>query len=164
MTVRGRIPPDNVILTGGLGWLPLAARAVGTAAGAEPLVVDPSAAARGALLLARGDAVLVPPAERRPVAVPFSRVRDGLLEEVDVLLPWTEPFAEFPGGPLMLDGEELAVLVAGHAKVARLRGLLPGPHLIGVRPAWPGPGVLVVRPATGGGPVHVVPLAELTAD
>ena len=162
MTVRGRIPPDYVVLTGGLGWLPLAARAAGTAAGAAPLVADPGAAARGALLLARGDAVLVPPAERGPVAVPFSRVRDGLLEEVDVLLPWTEPFAEFPGGPLMLDGEELAVLVAGHAKVARLHGLLPGPHLIGARPAWPGPGVLVVRPATGGGPVHVVPLAELT--
>jgi hypothetical protein len=163
MAVRGRIPPDYIVLTGGLGWLPLAARAAGTAAGAAALVAGPDAAARGALLLAYGDAVLVPPAERGPVAVPFSRVRDGLLEEVDGLLPWTEPFAEFPGGPLMLDGEELAVLVAGHAKVARLRGLLPGLHLIGARPAWPGPGVLVVRSATGGGPVHVVPLAELTA-
>ena len=162
-TVHGPDEPDYVILAGGLGWLPLAARAAGTAAGAAALVAGPDAAARGALLLARGAAVLAPPAERNPAAVPISQVRDGLLEQVNVPLPWTEPFAAFPGGPLMLDGEELAVSVAGHAKVARLRGLLPGPHLVGVRPAWPGPGVLVVRPATGGGPVHIVPLAELTA-
>jgi len=163
LAVRGRVPPDHVVLSGGLSWLPLAMRAAVTAAGAAPLMAGPNAAARGALLFARGDAALVPSAERGPVAVPVSRVRDGLLEQVDVLLPWNEPFAGFPGGPLVLDGEELALSVAGHAKLARLRGLLPGPHLIGARPAWPGPGVLVVRPAAGGGPIHVIPLTELTA-
>ena len=160
--VRGAVPSDHVVLSGGLSWLPLAARAAGYAAGAAPLVAGPDAAARGALLFARGDAALVPPAERGPVAVPVTWMRDGLLEEVSVPLSWTEPFAAFPGGPLFLDSEELAVSVAGLAKVARLRGLVPGPHLIGARPAWAGPGVLVVRSAVGDGPVHVVPLAELT--
>jgi hypothetical protein len=161
--VRGAVPSDHVVLSGGLSWLPLAARAAGSAAGTAPLVAGPDAAARGALLFSRGDAALVPPAERGPVAVPVNRVRDGLLEEVSVPLSWTEPFAAFPGGPLILDSEELAVSVAGLAKVARLRGLVPGPHLIGARPTWPGPGVLVVRPAVGDGSVHVIPLAELTA-
>jgi len=54
------------------------------------------------------------------------------------------------------------VSVAGLTKVAWLRGLVPGPHLIGARPTWPGPGVLVVRSAVGDGPVHVISLAELT--
>jgi hypothetical protein len=161
--VRGRVAPDQVVLIGGLSWLPLVARAAETAAGRAPLVAGLDAAARGALLFARGDAALVPPAERAPVAVPVSRVRDGLLEEVSVLLPWNEPFAAFPGGPLVLDSEELAVSVGGHTKVARLRGLAPGPYLIGARPAWPKAGVLVVRSAAGDGPVHVIPLAELTA-
>lgn len=161
--VRGHVPPDNVVLAGGLSWLPLALRAAGAAVGAAPVMAGPGAAARGALLLARGDAALVPSAERGPVAVPVNWVRDGFLEEVNVLLPWNEPFATFPGGPLVLDSEELTLSVAGSAKVARLPGLRPGPHLIGARPAWPGPGVLVVRPTAGAGPLHVVPLAELTA-
>jgi hypothetical protein len=162
-TVRGTVPSDYVVLSGGLSWLPLAARAAGSAAGAAPLVAGPEAAARGALLFARGDAALVPPGERASVAVPVTRVRDGLLEEVSVPLSWTEPFAAFPGGPLILDREELLVSVAGLAKVARLRGLVPGPHLIGARPTWPGPGVLVIRPVVGDAPVHVIPLSELTA-
>lgn len=109
------------------------------------------------------DAALVRTAEHGHVAVPVNQVRDGLLEEVSVPLSWSEPFAAFPGGPLKLDSEKLTVSVAGHAKTAWLRGLVPGPHLIGARPAWPGQGVLVVRPAAGDGPVHVIPLADLTA-
>ncbi len=73
-------------------------------------------------------------------------------------LSWSEPFADFPGGPLTLDGEELALSVDGDQKTARLRGLVPGPYLIGARPSWPGAGVLVVRPAAGSGPAHIVPL------
>jgi hypothetical protein len=161
--VRGRIAPDYVVLTGGLSWLPLTGVAASVAAGAEPLLAGPHAAARGALLLAQGKAALAPPAERRPVAVPFNWIRDGLLEEVSVPLSWSEPFATFPGGPLTLDGEELALSVARDPKTARLRGLVPGPHLIGARPSWPGAGVLVVRPAAGSGPALIVPLGELTA-
>jgi hypothetical protein len=80
-----------------------------------------------------------------------------------VPLPWTESFAAIPGGPLVLDSEELVVSVSGQVRVARLRGLVSGPHMIGVRYAWPGPGVLIVRPTAAGGAVHVIPLAELAA-
>lgn len=161
--VRSRVPPDHVVLAGGLSQLPLAPLAAGIATDTAPLVADPDAAARGALMFARGDAVLVRPGEPDHVTVPVNLVRDGLLVEVDVPLPWSEPFADFPGGPLILDREELTVSVAGHAKTARLHGLVPGPHLIGARPAWPGLGVLVVRPVAGDGPVHIVSLAELIA-
>lgn len=160
--VRGRVRPDHVVLAGGLSQLPLAPRAAGIATDTAPLVADPDAAARGALMFARGDAALVPPGDGGHVSVPVNLVRDGLLEQVEVPLPWSEPFAAFPGGPLRLDREELTVSVAGHERTARLRGLVPGPHLIGARPAWPGPGVLVVRPAADDGPVHVVSLAELS--
>ena len=77
-------------------------------------------------------------------------------------LPWTAPFAALPDGALTIDRDELELIVAGQPRTARLRGLVPGPHRVGVRPAWPGPGVLVVRPVTGDS-AHVVPLASLTA-
>jgi hypothetical protein len=169
--VRGDTRPDHIVLTGGLGWLPLAASSAASAAGlgsggtgaagAKPEVLGPEAAARGALLFVRGDARLAPPAAREPVAVLMNRIRDGLLEEVSVTLPWTESFAAFPGGALTVDSEELQVSVAGQPRIARLPGVVPGPHLIGLRAAWPGPGVLVVRPATGDGAPHVIPLADL---
>lgn len=169
--VRGDARPDHVVLTGGLGWLPLAALGAASAAGlgaggagpaeAKPVVLAPDAAARGALLFARGEARLAPPTGREPVAVPVHRIRNGLLEEDSVTLPWTEPFAAFPGGALAVDSEELQVTVAGRAHTARLRDVVPGPHRIGLRPAWPGPGVLVVRPATGDVVPHIVPLTEL---
>ena len=171
--VRGDTHPDHVVLTGGLSWLPLAALCAASAAGLEsgrtgtmgvkPVVLSPEAAARGALLFARGEARLTPPAGRETVAVPVHRIRDGLLEEDSVTLPWTEPFATFPDGALIVDSEELEVSVAGRPHTAQLRDVVPGPHLIGVRPTWPGPGVLVVRPATGAGAPHVVPLADLAA-
>jgi hypothetical protein len=85
-------------------------------------------------------------------------MRDGLLEEVSVTLPWTESFAAVPGGALTLDNrEELDLTVGGQARVARLRGLAPGRYLIGLRAAWPGPGVLVLRPVTGDN-VHIIPM------
>lgn len=159
-TASGESPPDAVVLTGGLGWLPLAARAVADATGSPPEVTGPGAAARGALLFARGEALLAPPARCPEVTVPASRVRDGLLEEVDVPLPWTEPFAPMPPGGLTIDAERLDLAIDGHPRVARLPGLAPGPHRVGVRPAWPGPGVLVVR-AVAAESVHVIPLADL---
>jgi hypothetical protein len=92
--------------------------------------------------------------------VPAHHFRDGLLEEVNVNLPWTEPYAAVPGGPLTIGSGELQVSVAGRPHVARLPGLVQGRYLIGLRPTWPGPGVLLVRPADGGA-AYVVPLTDL---
>jgi hypothetical protein len=156
------LPADGVVLTGALSWLPLVARAIFDAVGAAPVVAGLDAAARGALLFARGEARLAPPAECQSVTLPAHRIRNGLLEECSVTLPWTAPFGTPPDGALTIDRDELELTVAGQSRIARLPGLVPGPHRIGVRPTWPGPGVLVVRPVTGDN-AHVVPLATLTA-
>ena len=158
--VREAGAPGTVVLTGGLSWLPLTARAVAEAAGAPPFLASLDAAARGALLFAGGEARLTPPAERPAVTVPVHAIRDGLLEEVSVPLPWTAPFAALPDGALLIDRDELDLTVAGQPRTARLPGLAPGPHRVGVRPTWPGAGVLVVRPVRGDR-AHVVPLASL---
>jgi hypothetical protein len=160
--VIGAGPPESVVLTGGLGWLPLTVRAIAELSGAAPLMADLDAAALGALLFARGEARLAPPAEREAVILPAHRISDGLLEEVSVELPWTAPFATLAGGVLIMGGDELELTVAGQSRTARLPGLVPGPHRVGVRPTWPGSGVLVVR-AVSGDSSHVVPLASLTA-
>lgn len=154
--------PDQVTLTGGLGWLPLAARAVSDITGAEPEVAGPATAARGALLFALGQARLASPDPCPLVTVPAHRVHEGLLEEVSVSVPWTESFAPLPGGDLTIDAAHLDLTIDGRPHVAPLPGLVPGPHRIGARPAWPGPGALVIR-ASAGGLVHVVPLAGLAA-
>lgn len=160
--VIGTGSPEGVVLTGGLSWLPLAARAIVDAVGASPVVAGLDAAARGALLFARGEARLAPPAECQTVTLPAHRICNGLLEEFSVTLPWTAPFATLPGGVLAIDRDELELTVAGQSRRARLHGLVPGPHRIGVRPTWPGPGVLVVRPVIGDS-AHVVSLVTLTA-
>jgi hypothetical protein len=77
-----------------------------------------------------------------------------------VPLPWTAPFAPLPGGALTIGTERLDLAVDGRSRVARLPGLAPGPHRVGVRPSWPGPGVLVVR-SIAAESVHVIPLADL---
>jgi hypothetical protein len=169
-------PPDHIVLTGGLGWFPLAARTAAIAAGTATagvstmggtpgdaaIVAGTDAAARGALLVARGDVSLAPPTVREEVTVPVNLIRDGLIEGENVTLPWTESFAGFPGGELTVDREELQLTVGGRPHVARLAGLVPGSHRVGLRAAWTGPGVLVVRPTDGGTP-HIVPLADLEA-
>jgi len=160
--VTGAGRPDDVVLTGALSWLPLAAQAIAVAVGTAPKVAGCDAAARGALLFARGEVRLAPPADNQTVTLPAHRIRDGLLEEFSVTLPWTAPFAALPDGALTIDRDELELIVAGQSRTARLRGLVPGPHRVGVRPAWPGPGVLVVRPVAGDH-AHVVTLASLTA-
>jgi len=168
----GSTAADRIVVGGGLGWLPLVARAAATAVGAESAdgesmpgqditVAAPDAAARGALSVAGGEVTLKPPVGLEEVKMSVRRIRDGLLEEVSVTLPWSEPFASFPGGVLTVDSEELEVTVGGQPRVARLDGLVPGPYLVGLRPTWPGPGVLVVRPASGGRAPHVLPLADL---
>jgi hypothetical protein len=160
--VLGGTRPGRVVFTGPLSWLPLAQRAIANSAGAEPEPLGLCAAARGALLFARGEARLAPPAGCEPVFIPAHRMRDGLLEEVSVPLPWTEPFAAVPGGAVRVDREELDLTVAGQFRTVRLPGLTRGPHRIGLRPASPGPGVLVVRAVTGDG-VHIIPLSALAA-
>jgi hypothetical protein len=160
--VTGTERPERVVIVGGLSWLPLATCAVADATGATPVMAGLDAAAQGALLFARGEVRLALPLGRQTVALPTHRIRDGLLEEVNVTLPWTEPFATLPDGTLTIDSEELELTVDGQPRAARLRGLVPGQHRIGIRPAWPGPGILVVRPV-GGGAAHVVPLASLTS-
>ena len=155
-------PHDGgAVVTGGLSWLPLATRVISDLAGTEPVSTGLDAAARGAFLFARGDARLASPL-RQPVSVSAHGIRNGLLEEFSVILPWTAPFGTPPDGPLMIDRDELELTVAGETWRAPLRGLVPGPYRIGVRPTWPGSGVLVVRPVTGDY-AHVVPLATLTA-
>ena len=64
---------------------------------------------------------------------------DGLLEEVSVPLPWTAPFAALPDGALLIDRHELDLTVAEQPRTARLPGLAPGPHRVGVRPPGPAP-------------------------
>jgi len=144
---------DVVVLTGGLGWLPLAQAVLAEAAGAGPVVEETGAAARGALLFAQGTVHLAWPGPLAPAAMPAHRLRNGELEEVSVVLPWTEPFASPDGGPVQLEEPELTVDVAGRRRTVPLPGLVPGPCLVGVRPGWSGSAALVVRPADGGAPI-----------
>ena len=123
--VTGAGPPKGVILTGGLSWLPLGSARSPTLWG-HAAAGGPNAAARGALLFARGEFRLAPPVERQAVTLTAHRVRDGLLEEVSVILPWTAPFATVPGGALTMDRDELELTVAGRSCTARLRALGQG--------------------------------------
>ena len=151
--------PDVVVLTGGgVGWFPLAAIVMSQAVGIVPKPAPPTAAARGALRFALGamstaTAALATPAPR--VTLAAHRIHAGLLETAVVTLHWTDPFAEFPGGPLHLEGDELVLTVDDQPGAVPLRGLPPGPYRIGVRRGWSGAATLVVRPADGGTPLIV---------
>ena len=144
-------PVDAAVLTGGLSWFPLAQVIIGEIAGVDPVAQTPDAAARGALLFARGTVRLAPPTDLAAVTVPARRIANGELEEVSLTLPWTEPFASPADGPLIIETPELTVDVAGRRVIAGLPGLVPGPCLVGVRAGWSGSIALVVRPADGGG-------------
>jgi hypothetical protein len=154
-------PADVAVLTGGLGTFPLASTVLADATGIIPIVEDPGAAARGALLFARGTVRLAPPPALAQIALPMHRTRDGLLEDVSLILPWTEPFASPPDEPPVLDDPELTVDIAGQRATVPLPGLVPGPCRVGVRPGWSGSGALVVRPASGEGAPVVVGLDAL---
>jgi hypothetical protein len=157
--VLGAGPPGTVVLTGGLAWFPLAGQAIRDMLAQEPVIAGTGESVRGALLFARAEMSQDLPAGLGPVSLPVHRVHDGFLREESLELPWTEPFAGPPGKMPPLDREELILRVGGQYRTFRLPGLVPGPHLIGVRPGWSGPGVLVVRPAAGGS-AHVVSLDE----
>jgi hypothetical protein len=149
--------PGTVVLTGGLGWFPLANLTVRKLTGIAPTVTGLNESVRGALLMASREVIAEPPAGRATVSLPMNRIQAGLLEEAALELPWDRPFAEPPGGTLPLDSEELVLMISGQYRTVRLPGLVPGPYRIGVRAGWSVPGVLVVRPAADGA-VQVVSL------
>ena len=154
--VLGGGPPVAVVLTGGFGWFPLAAQVLAEVAGATVIVAGPAAAARGALLFARGSMRMAPPPVLAQVALPVHQVSAGVLTEASLELPWAEPFASPADGPLVLDGPELTVDIAGRRATIGLPGLAPGPCRVGIRPGWSGSCALVVRPeGRPGAPVVV---------
>jgi hypothetical protein len=135
----------TTVLTGGLAWFPLAAAALRDASGCAPLILRPEAAARGALLLADDQAGLggggLP-----PVSVPMHEVKDGLLTEVSVPLPWTTSFG-MADQPLYIEDAELTLDIGASRVTVPLPGLAAGPYRTAVRPSWTGGGVLVLRSA-----------------
>jgi hypothetical protein len=149
-------------VTGGLAWFPAAAWAVAETAGITPAVLGPDAAARGALLIASGHVTLAPHG-LPPVSLPMHEIRGGLLEQVSMTVPWTEPFATPGDEPLIIDRSEIELDVGGRLVVARLPGIVHGRYRIGVRPSWLGSGLLVLRPdgPVFGADVHIVPLDAL---
>ena len=84
-------PPDGgVVLTGGLSWLPLATRVFRPGRDRAP----GGRSRRGrpwSTSVRAGRRRLAPPL-CQPVSVPTHGVRNGLLEEFSVTLPWTLPF------------------------------------------------------------------------
>lgn len=150
------LPPAVAVLTGGLAWLPLAARALGDVAGPglTPVVLGVDAAVTGALLLS-SPALAAPPGQP-DVSLPMHEVRDGLLTEVGQPVPWTRPFA--CEEPLHVSEPRVTVDVGGRRATLPAPGLAAGWYRIGVRPAWAGTGVLVLRGA--GGDIHVLPLDD----
>lgn len=162
----------TTILTGGLAWFPLAAVTLAELTGSAPLILRPEAAARGALLIADDQAALggcgLP-----SVSVPMHEVRDGLLEEVSMPLPWTASFATAGGeGELFyIDNAELPLDIGASRVTVPLSEVAPGPYRAAVRPSWTGGGVLVLRAdqrqdtVTGAGAapdpgVHVMSLVQ----
>jgi hypothetical protein len=139
--VLGGAAPTVAVLTGGLAWFPQAHQAIAGAARATPAVLGPEAAALGALLLAGGQAHLAPHG-LPPVTLPTHRVRDGLLEETGLPLPWTESFAP---EALVLEDPELTLDIGSRRTTLKVPGLASGQYRVGVRPSWSGTGVVVLR-------------------
>jgi hypothetical protein len=160
--VLGEATPVAAAVTGGLAWFPAAAWAVAETAGITPAVLGPDAAARGALLIASGNAILAPHG-LPPVGLPMHEIRGGLLKQVSMTVPWTEPFATPGDEPLIIDRAEIELEVGGRLVVARLPGIVHGRYRIGVRPSWMGSGLLVLRPdgPAFGADVHIVSLDAL---
>ena len=153
---------DVLVLTGGLGWFPLASLVLAEATGKVPVVEPPDAAAAEPCCSPAGRCAWL----RGPTpagGTARARIRHGLLDEVTVPLPWTEPFARPADGPLVLDEPELTVDIGDQRMTVPLPGLPPGPCLVGVRPGWSGSGALVVRPASGSGDAVVAALGPVTA-
>lgn len=145
--------PTAAVLFGGLSWFPLAADTLTEATGLDPIVLGSDAAARGALVYAAA------PNRLPAVSLPVHQIRNGLLEEDRVQLPWEAQFAPADDEPLTLDGPGLILDIGGRRVEVDVPGLVPGVYRIGVRTSWSGSALLVLR-AEQSGPdhVHVVPL------
>jgi hypothetical protein len=142
--VLGGMRPTVAVLTGGLAWFPLAAQAVAGGAGIQPEILDPQAAAYGALLLARGT-MRLPSISLPPVSIPLHRVSNGLLQEARLALPWTSSFAAAGDEQVFFDSPNVLLDIAGQLSAVHLPGLAPGRYRIGVRSAGSGQGLLVLR-------------------
>lgn len=151
--------PTAAVLVGGLGWFPLAAVALADAVGRDPVVLGPDAVARGALLIAAGS-FSAAPRGLPTVSLPMHQVRDGLLEQADIRLPWEAQFASADGEPLTLAGPEITLDIGGRRTELEVPGLTAGEYRVGVRPSWSGSAVIVLRADRAGrGPdIHVAPL------
>jgi hypothetical protein len=151
------------VLTGGLAWLPLAARLLRDLTGAEPVILGADAAARGALLLADEPGIAHEDQPQPPVSLPMNQIRYGLLAETSRPLPWTWSFAP-EDEPFRIEEPRLTVDISGRRVDLPVPGLATGSYQIGVRPGWSGAGVLVVRATSGhggippGDAVHVLSL------
>jgi hypothetical protein len=159
--------PRVAVLTGGLAWLPLAVAVLRDVAGAEPVILGVDAAARGALLLASardGGQADGPRTRLPPVSLPMNEVRDGVLAEASLPLPWTWSFGPEGDGPLLITEQRLTLDIDGRRITLPAPGLASGPYRIGLRPGWSGTGALVLRaspPCAGTvarDDVHVLPL------
>lgn len=150
-------PPAVSVLAGGLAWFPLAVRAMEEAAATVPMILGPDAAVRGALLVADGHASVT--AHRMPhVSLPMHQVRNGLLEEVGLPLPWAASFAPDDDEPVVLSGPELTLDIEDRRVSLSVPSLASGEYRVGVRPSWSGSAVLVLRGRRPGNDVHVIPL------
>ena len=141
--LNGAVPAVTV-LTGGLAWFPQAHRAMAEVTGTAPDVLGPEAAVLGTLLLAGGQAQLAPHG-LPPVALPSHRIKDGLLEETTLPLPWTGSFTPHDGEPLLLENPELTLDIGRRRVTLPVPGLTCGQYRVGVRPSWSGTGVVVLR-------------------
>jgi hypothetical protein len=157
-------PAEVAVLTGGFGWFPLAGSVLADIAGTDPVVLAPDAAARGALLFARGTVRLARPDSLATVTMPMNRIAAGQLEEASLTLPWTEPFASLADEALLINERILTIDIAGRRVTASVPSLMPGPCRVGVRAGWTGRSALVVRPADGAGAPVVMSLDALSAD
>ncbi|MBO2454406.1 hypothetical protein J4573_45475 [Actinomadura barringtoniae] len=150
---------DTCVLSGGFGEFPLVETVL-----PEHVRLGPEAAVRGGALLDSGVFGMAPPAQVE-VRLPVHRVRNGLLEDADVLL------TPGPGNFATLEQERLVVNAAPNGRLTvtmngRL-GELPiaqiAPALsvdacqVGLRASLDGPAALLLVPASGGEPA-VVPL------
>jgi hypothetical protein len=159
--VLGAGTPTAAVATGGLAWFPLVARTITAETGILPEVIGPEAAAKGALLLGRGEFQLTWP-DPPTVRLPMHQIVYGQLEDVRLPLPWTSAFADLDH-PLILDRPELTLEVGGSLRTARMPDVVPGPYRIGLRRSWSGLGLLLLRAnePSSGEDVHVCSLDHL---
>jgi hypothetical protein len=87
-------------------------------------------------------------------------VRDGLLAEVSVPLPWTASFGAEgeEGEPLYIEDAELTLDIGARRVSVPLPELAAGPYRAAARPSWAGGGVLVLRADLPPGALTAVPL------